>query len=255
MLRRVIMLMLAGALLFPGLVQAEDKKKAEPKKVEAKPVAPKTEKAATPKGEKAPAPPAPSAFEPVGPNFVSNPSFEDWKAGAPLTWNIATGAAETWEAVKAKQDADAQNGKVSISIPAPKLKETVVVAQTLGTGNLKFKHETRVLLAASVKTPAKNTLHIVLSYNRGGQEHKIRRIAEGTGKWEKLRQEFWIPKDADLESFRLSITRLPGAEGKVLVDDVKVQLMAPAKPAAKATPAPNPAAPGPKMLPHGVKVK
>jgi len=237
MTRHGLLIAMFAALLLPGVSCAQEK----PKKAEAK-----TEKAA--------APAAPKTFEPVGANYVSNASFEDWKAGVPTSWNIATGAGDTWKPVTAKQDADAQEGKVSISLPAPKADESVIIAQSIGTGKVKLKHEARLMMDVAVKTPAKKAVHVVLSFKHGDKEQKIRRIAAGTDQWEKLHQEFWIPKDADLESFRISITRLAGGEGKVLVDDVKVQLMAPAKPTPP-TPAPNPAAPGPKLPPHGVKIK
>lgn len=256
MIRRTFLLALTVAFLVASSAPAEEKKQSEPKKKAAPAKAePKSKaadtKEAAPKSTAAAAPAAPSNFEPVGPNFVGNASFEDWKAGAPLVWNLAEGAGDKWSPVTAKQHADAQDGKVSISLPAPKAKQTVVIAQTLGQGRNKFKHDTRFMLAAAVKTKGENTVHVVLSYKRGEKEHKIRRIPRGTGEWEQLRQEFWIPKDADLSSFRLSITRLSGAEGDVLVDDVKVQQMAPAKPAPAS---PAPVGQGPKV-PHGTKAK
>ena len=240
MLRYMSLSVIVLVLVASGVAVAQEKS-----------VAPK---AATPKAAKAAAPVAPKAFEPTGQNYVANASFETWQDGAPLTWNIATGAGETWTPVTSKQDADAREGKVSLSVPAPKAGESTVIAQTIGTGKLKLKHEYRIRVSASVKTSAKKSVHLVLSYKQGDKEQKIRRIAAGGGKWEELRHELWIPKDADLESFRLSITCMPGAEGKVLVDDVKIQRVVPAKPA-PATPEAAPVAVAPKVPAHGVKTK
>lgn len=225
---------------------AEPAKPAEtPKPVEApKPPAP-------PKPVEPPKPaPAPVKLEdlvPVEPNFIANPSLENWEAdGTPVSWNMAEGFESTWEPVKVKKVAGAPDaGDSAIELPAPTDENVVVLSQSIADG--KIRGNLRLFVSAQVNSQEKESLHLVLTYKDKGETQTVRRVSQGSEGWEKLEAQFWVPVTADLASFRLQFIVQKGVKDAVLVDDVRVQLMAPKDSPAAKRPAPAPApAPAPE---------
>jgi hypothetical protein len=163
----------------------------------------------------------------IPPVLVYNASFETWEAdGAIASWNLAEGFEDKWEPVKAKKVAAApQSGSSAIELPAPAKDQTVVLSQTLMPGKIVTKR--RLQLSAKVNTTEKEAVHLVLTYKAGDKTETVRRVAQGTGTWETLETQFWVPENADLGSFRLQIIVQRGAKASCQLDDVRVQHMAP----------------------------
>lgn len=189
------------------------------------PAKPEPAKPEAPKPAPAPAPEKPKAplkYVPVGDNLIFNPSFEKWDGdGSVDAWNLAEGMDATWEVLKGlRVGVEVAHGENAIELPKPGEGKTVILSQTVLPGKIQPKERLRV--SAQAKAGAEGVLHLLLTYKQGGQEQVVRRIHSGSGAWETLQHEFWVPADADPASFRLQFI-VKGAEGApVQIDDVRV---------------------------------
>jgi hypothetical protein len=185
---------------------------------------------AAPKAETESAKPAetekPIEYVPIGANLLYNGSFESWGEGGKVdAWNLAEGR-ETWTPVKAKKVPGApQEGDFAVELAPPASGQNVVLAQSVLPG--KVVPVRRLSLSAEVNAPDKEAVHMVLSYKIGEKTETVRRVSQGVAGWEKLSAEFWVPKEADLASFRIQFIVNYQAKSPVRIDGVHMQMMAP----------------------------
>lgn len=229
-LKNLALLMGATAVLLSGNATAETKKAAKPTAAKANDA-----KAAEAKPAEGKAP----ELVPSGPNFLYNASFETWNDdGTIAAWNVAEGSGDTWEKTTGTKVAAAPGGgAAAIELAAPGKDKLVALAQNVMPNRI--LHKRRLALSAQVKTAEKEQLHMLLTYKVNGKKETRRRLAQGTGEWEKLEDQFWVPEGADVNSFRVEFIVQKGTKDAIQIDDVRLHIMSP-----KGAPAPKaPAAP------------
>lgn len=188
-----------------------------------------------------------ATYEPTGPNHVENGSLEAWTAGAPTGWTLETGTGGTWQAATARQSASHQDGLISMKLRAPASPEDVTrLRQALTFDLASLPTAGRLQVSAYVQCARPGGVVLSFEYRTGDGAHTVSAPARGTGAWEQVTLTLLLPPEAT----PLSVTVQRAAEqpGDVLIDDVRVQGMTEAAPAA---PDDGADVPRPTRNPHG----
>ncbi len=191
-------------------------KKAAPAPKPAPPAPPRVEKKEPAKPEKK-EPPKPKPL----PEIIVNGTFEDWRDGAPHSWNVREGQGDNWVTAQAKKTTGSKEGSVAVELPLPGKDNFAVVSQTIAAHRIKTGR--KLTLSAVLKAPKEEELHAVVSYKVDGKEMKERVYTSGSGAWEKLENAFEVPANADPASFRISLIRRPLSDGAALVEMVSLK--------------------------------
>lgn len=201
------------------------KKKAPATQKKAAPVpAPAAQKEAAPAaaGEKAPAAKPAEIKGPANPKWegITNGSFEDWKEGVLIGWNASVNEGKDWKPAAVKASSDANDGKVSLELPAAPEGGQIVVSQTVSANRLGAGRPT--LFTAMIKAGKPQEVHILFSYVQNGNEVKERIVNKTAGAWEKISKPIAIPLDVEPNSLRLQIIHKAGGTESAFVDGVSV---------------------------------
>ncbi len=174
-------------------------------------------------GEKAPAAKPAEIKGPANPKWegITNGSFEDWKDGVLIGWNASVNEGKDWKPVTVKASADANEGKVSLELPAPPEGGQIVVSQTVNANRLGAGRPT--LFTAMIKAGKPQEVHVLFSYIQNGKEVKERIVNKTAGAWEKISKPIAIPLDVEPNSLRLQIIHKADGTASAFVDGVSVK--------------------------------
>jgi len=198
----------------------------------------------------APAPPAPAAkkapekpvvYVPFGENLLYNAGFETWDGETLKSWNLQEGFESEWKPVLGKKVESTDKPETFlVELPeASSEDKLVILAESVVPGRVIPGR--RLFFSARVLASTPDKFHVLLTYKQAGKTETVRRIHSGNGQWEVLGAEFWVPFDADPNTFRVQFIRQKGDKGLAQVDDVVLRMMAPEGTVAPAKPAPAPA--------------
>lgn len=166
-------------------------------------------------------------YAPVGPNFVANSSLEQWKAGAPVGWQLVRVGGRAAAFSPARQSPENHGGKVALKLVAPEdptleiqlRQEITLDPAALPAGGL-------LRLSAAIHCASAGAITLALHFCEGNEERVVSAVALGTGAWETLACEVAFTPGVDPGPLEIVITRSAGHPGDALVDDVQLRGLA-----------------------------
>jgi len=154
-------------------------------------------------------------------NILKNDSFETCVEGKPWGWQAVHGTSEAdWKEIDAACSDESATGESALSVPEPEEGKLVLVRQRIpwqqvGPGQV-------VSFGARVKAPEPQTVAVIVRYRDKEGELGDARVVNTSTDWERLQGFAELPKNIDPDLVTFTIQRTAGAEGDVLVDEVRM---------------------------------